>query len=143
MIDTSSPARSIAPGLFTEEAAPRLIGGRHRQTGRIVFPCPAGPEAELYDPVPLASEGTLWSWTVQRFRPKSPPYAGPDVFEPYAVGYVALAGQVIVEARLDGIAFEDLRVDMPLELALVPFAADADGTTVLTYAFRAKEEIAA
>ena len=48
----------------------------------------------------LARRGTLWSWTIQRFRPKSPPYTGPEEFEPYGVGYVELPGEVRVEARL-------------------------------------------
>lgn len=135
--------RLIADDILEAGDPPRLIGGRHRETGRITFPLPAGPEGTLYDAIPLASEGTLWSWTIQRFRPKSPPYAGPEAFEPFALGYVALADQVIVEARLEGIAFDALRVDMPVTLTLVPFATDPDGTTVLTYAFRATGEMAA
>ena len=135
--------RLIDDGIIMAGVPPRLIGGRHRETGRITFPLPSGPDDKLYEPIPLAADGTLWSWTVQRFRPKSPPYAGPEAFEPYAVGYVALADQLIVEARLDGIPFDQLRVDMPVTMALVPFATDPDGTTVLTYAFRAKTETAA
>jgi uncharacterized OB-fold protein len=39
----------------------------------------------------LARRGTLWTWTIQCFRPKSPPYAGDaESFEPYGVGYVEL-----------------------------------------------------
>jgi uncharacterized OB-fold protein len=49
--------------------------------------------------VPLARTGTLWTYTVQGFRPKSP-YDGPEEFSPYAVGYVDL-GEVLVESRLD------------------------------------------
>jgi uncharacterized OB-fold protein len=135
--------RLIDDNIITADAPPHLIGGKHRETGRITFPLPSGPDGALYDPMPLSTDGTLWSWTVQRFRPKSPPYAGPEAFEPYAVGYVALADQLIVEARLDGIPFDRLRVDMPVTMALVPFATDPDGTTVLTYAFRAHEETAA
>lgn len=135
--------RLIADDIIMAGDPPRLVGGRHRETGRITFPLPAGPESLLYDSLPLAPDGTLWSWTVQRFRPKSPPYAGPEAFEPFAVGYVALADQVIVEARLDGIPFDALCVDMPVTLALIPFATDPDGTIVLTYAFRATEELAA
>jgi uncharacterized OB-fold protein len=101
----------------------------------MVFPCPEGSEAALYDPVELGREGTLWSWTIQRFRPKSPPYAGPEAFEPFALGYVALPGETIVEARLTGVAFDAIRVGMGLSLTMVPFAEDADGTVVLTYAF--------
>jgi uncharacterized OB-fold protein len=89
--------RAIAEGLFTEEAPPRLIGGRERVSGRIVFPCPLG---DAFEPFPLARDGVLWSWTVQRFRPKTPPYAGPDAFAPWIVAYVELPGQVIVETRL-------------------------------------------
>lgn len=132
--------RLIADDIIQPGSPPRLVGGRHRQSGRIVFPCPSGPEGALYEAIPLAREGTLWSWTIQRFRPKSPPYAGPEAFQPYAVGYVALDGQVIVEARLEGIAFEALRVGMPLTLALVPFNTDPDGTVVLTYAFGPSQE---
>ena len=127
--------RPIAAGLFDEGSSPRLRGGRHRQTGRIVFPCPQGDERALYDDVRLASTGTLWSWTIQRFRPKSPPYAGPEAFEPFALGYVALAGQTIVQARLTGMAFDAILIGMALQLTTLPFATDSDGTTVLTYAF--------
>ncbi len=127
--------RPIAAGLFDEGASPRLRGGRHRQTGRFVFPCPQGGERDSYDEVRLASTGTLWSWTIQRFRPKSPPYTGPEAFEPFALGYVALAGQTIVEARLTGMAFDAIRIGMALRLTTLPFATDPDGTTVLIYAF--------
>jgi uncharacterized protein len=130
-----TPTRPLAEGLVTPGAPPRLIGGRHRETGRMVFPMPGGGEAAGFDPVALSATGTLWSWTVQRFRPKSPPYAGPDAFEPFALGYVELPGELIVEARLTGIAFDALKVGLPLRLAVIPFAADPDGTVVTTFAF--------
>jgi uncharacterized OB-fold protein len=127
--------RLIADGVFTPAPAPQLFGGRHLETGRIVFPCPKGVEAPLFEVIALPRKGTLWSWTVQRFRPKSPPYAGPEDFEPFALGYVALPGHVIVESRLTGIAFDALQIGMALRLTTVPFSTDADGTVVLTYAF--------
>lgn len=116
--------RAIAEGLFTEETPPRLIGGRERASRRIVFPCPPG---DTFEPVPLAREGTLWSWTVQRFRPKSPPYAGPDAFAPWIVAYVELPGEVIVQARLVDVAPDDVRIGMGVRLAptlLDPHTAD-------------------
>ena len=134
MVDTLSTARPIAPGLFTDEAAPRLIGGRHRETGRIVFPRPDGAEGELYEPIPLARQGTLWSWTVQRFRPKTPPYLGPAAFEPFAVGYIELANEVIIQAPLTNLPFDALAIGMPLELVLLPLPRD-DGPAVIAYAF--------
>ncbi|MDE2597071.1 MAG: OB-fold domain-containing protein [Sphingomonadales bacterium] len=127
--------RAIAPGLFTEESQPRLVGGRNRATGRIVFPCPPGND---YEPYPLGREGTLWSFTVQRYRPKSPPYAGPEAFEPWAVGYVELPGETMVEARLAHVAFADIRIGMELALTFVPLdPAAAD--PVMIHAFQPKD----
>lgn len=128
----------IAEGLFElADGAPRLIGGRRKRDGITVFPMPAGPEGRLYDPVRLAAEGTLWSFTVQRFRPKSPPYAGADddrSFRPFALGYVELAGQIIVESRLKVADFADLKIGMPMRMTEVAFPTVADPDTV-TYAF--------
>ncbi len=107
--------------LWTDGAKPALIGGRDPETGRIVFPC-----AEGFDPVPLQRDGVIWSWTVQRFAPKSPPYAGPVPFAPFALAYVELPGEVIVESRLDGLAFDALKVGLPVTLRIVPFG---DGQT--------------
>lgn len=117
-----SGMRIIADNLLTNEEPPRLVGGRDRTTGRIVFPCPAD---ERFEPYPLKREGVLWSYTVQRFRPKSPPYEGPEAFEPWALGYVELADEAIVEARIDGVAFDAIQIGMSLELALVPLDASA------------------
>ena len=127
--------RPIAQGVLTDEQPPRLIGGRDRETGRIVFPMPAGGEAERYDAVPLAREGTIWSWTVQRFPPKAPPYAGPEAFEPFALAYVELPGEVIVESRLTGFAFDRLTCGLPVRLTTIPFVEASDGTMLTTYAF--------
>ena len=70
--------------------------------------------------------------------PKSPPYAGSaDDFEPYGVGYVELAEEVRVEARLTESDPERLRIGMPMELVLIP-APGPDGG--LTYAFAPTED---
>jgi uncharacterized protein len=126
--------RPIADGLWTDADPPALIGGRQLATGRIVFPCPVA--ADGFEPVVLARTGRVWSYTIQRFPPKSPPYAGPEPFEPFALAYVELPGEVIVEARLVDVGFDELRTGLPVELAVVPFRTDPDGTTVTTYAFR-------
>jgi uncharacterized protein len=108
----------IAPGLWTDEDEPQLIGGQHKENGRFVFPMPDGDAANAYDAVQLAREGTLWSWTVQGFEPKAP-YAGATPFAPYGVGYVELAGQVIVETRLT--VTTGLTIGMPMRLVIEPF----------------------
>ena len=118
----------IAPGLFTDEAVPRLIGGKHRQSGRVVFPCPPGDD---YAPLPLGRKGRLWSFTIQRYRPKSPPYAGPLAFAPWPVAYVELPDETIVEARLTNIAFDDIRIGMPLALTFVPLDPEVIGSPMI------------
>jgi uncharacterized protein len=120
--------RPIAEGLLTDENPPRLIGGRNRVTGRIVFPCP--PSAE-FEPYPLKREGILWSYTIQRYRPKSPPYAGPEAFKPWPVAYVALEGETMVEARLSNVEFDAIKIGMKLEFAPVPLDPDATDTCLI------------
>jgi uncharacterized OB-fold protein len=127
--------RPIAEGLFTEEAQPRLIGGRDRTTGRIVFPCPSNAQFEAW---PLQRTGKIWSYTIQRYRPKSPPYAGPEAFKPWPVAYIELPGEVIVEGRLTGIDFDQIRIGMPVELTLIPLDPDA-AESVLIHAFKPVE----
>jgi len=131
--------RPLAEGLYrVVDGAPRLLGGRRKSDGKYAFPLPQGGDAALYDPVELASEGTLWSYTVQRFRPKTP-YAGPDgaAFRPYAVGYVELPGQIIVESHIATDDFNALKIGLPVRLTLIPFRQDPDGTQVMIYGFEA------
>lgn len=121
-------SRPIAAGLWTDEADPRLIAGRRLADGVLMFPMPSGVEADGYEAVPLPRNGKLWSWTIQSFRPKSPPYAGPEAFQPYAIGYVALGDMLIVEGRLTRV--EGLEIGMDMTLTFLPFG---DGR--VTYAF--------
>lgn len=124
----------IADRLFDirPDGGPVLLAGRDRSDGRLVFPLPL--DVDRFDRFELPDRGSLWSFTIQRFRPKSPPYAGPEAFHPYAVGYVALGDAIIVESRLVGAEFEDLHIGMALRLTLEPFVL-ATGETRLTYAF--------
>lgn len=119
----------IAADLWTEEAQPRLIGGR-LPSGKIVFPFPqgdSGRDAEVY---PLSRNGTLWSWTRQDFKPKEP-YDGPEAFEPFLLGYVELPGEVIVETRIVDAKLEELKLGMKMEFVIAPF-----DDRRATYAFR-------
>lgn len=80
----------------------RLVGARCTACGTHTFPAQAGcPRcgAGTEDAV-LPTEGTVWSWTVQRIAPK-PPFVHEGEYEPFTVAYVDL-GVVKVEGRLAG-----------------------------------------
>ena len=130
----------VADGLFTWPAdEPALIGSRCLPCGVTTFPaqaaCPRCTSTEVTRHL-LPRQGTLWTYTIQGFRPKSPPYEGPEEFAPYAVGYVELPGEVKVEALLVDVDHGALRIGLPMELAIVPFRSGVDGSARVTYSFR-------
>lgn len=122
----------VAEGLFTWPSdEPRLIGSK--SAGRYSFPARQGDE-EVF----LSRRGTLWGFTTQQFRPPSPPYDGDDTaetFEPYAIGYVELPDELLVQARFTVADPARLSVGQLMELRIVPYTTRKDGTQVLTYAF--------
>lgn len=129
---------AVADGLFTWPSDdPRLIGSRCRECGTATFPkqlsCPRCTGRDVEETL-LPSEGTLYTWTVQAFQPKSP-YLGPEPFEPYGVGYIELAGAVRVEARLTEADPERLCIGDAMRLVIVPFRTDDQGREVMTFAF--------
>ena len=130
---------AVADNIFVERAdGVRLIAGRRKGDGEMRFPMPRGADAALYDPVELAPVGKLWSYTVQRFRPKTPPYIGADdekSFVPFALGYVEFAGQVIAEGRILVDDPSALKIGLPMKVAIEAFPTSTRGE-VATYAFR-------
>ena len=114
-----------------------LHAARDMESGRLVYPPPTDVERFRLEPLPR--DGTLWSWTVQRFRPKSPPYAGSEAFEPYAVGYVALGDALIVEGRLTGAGLDGYRIGMPMTVVAQRFER-LDGGVQTTFAFAPTEQ---
>lgn len=136
---------AIAPTLFAvgsldEAAGPRLLGARRRADGKLHFPCPPNLDPAEWGIEELPVNGTLWSFTVQRFRLKSPPYAGPEAFTPYAVGYIELPGAIIIESRIVRVPFERLRIGMSMRLATEPIALS--GEVRISFAFTSREDAA-
>lgn len=138
-------AKPIAEGLFVDAGGEvRLLGSECGQCGVVTFPkqasCPRCTSLDVSDRL-LGRRGTLWSWTIQCFPPKSPPYAveDPDAFEPFGVGYIELPDEVRVEARLTIADPEQLRIGMPMELTLIP-APSVAPSDVMTYAFGPADE---
>ena len=132
---------AVADGIFEiRDGKPVLLGSRCTNCDNHMFPRQSGCPRCLFneqEDVELATQGTLWTWTVQAFPPKAPPYLGPvgDDFEPYGVGYVELPGQLRVEGRLTIADPEKLQIGMNMELVLDPLTIDEDGNQVVTYAF--------
>jgi uncharacterized OB-fold protein len=132
---------AFAPEVFTWPAeAPQLIGGRCADCGSVTFPVPpscarcGSVEVERHL---LPRRGRLWTFTTQGFLPKEP-YAGGETvetFEPFGVGLVQLGDEVKVEGRLTENDPAELAFDMEVELVIVPFRTDDDGTQIMTFAF--------
>jgi uncharacterized OB-fold protein len=134
--------KPVAAGLIAgTPAEPRLIGSRCRGCGTVAFPRQASCQTCMSEDVEehlLARTGPLWTWTIQCFPPKSPPYAGSaDDFQPYGVGYVELGGEVRVEGILTESDPDQLVIGMAMELTLIPAPGRSDA---MTFAFKPEAE---
>lgn len=132
----------IAEGLFTWPAAePALLCSRCTHCGIASFPasesCMAcsGQDVNIEE---LPGRGTLWTWTVQRFMPKTPYNSGetPESFKPYGVGYVELPGGVRVEGRLTENDPEKLLIGMPMEVVFDTYRTEENGDEVINFFFQ-------
>lgn len=138
--------KAIDPTISTwPDESPQLIGSGCGACGATVFPrqshCPKCSKAEMSD-VLLPRQGTVVAWTTQGFPPGAP-YAGPTGkdFVPFGVGLVQLGlgddAVVRVEGRLTENDPAKLRTGMEVELTMIPFATDAEGNEIITFAFQA------
>jgi uncharacterized OB-fold protein len=132
----------IAEGLFTWPAAkPALLGSRCRHCGIASFPaaesCMAcsGQDVAIEE---LPGRGTLWTWTIQQFMPKTPYKSNEtaQTFRPYGVGYVELPGGVRVEGRLTENDPQKLRIGMPMEVVFEPYRTEDNGDEVISFFFK-------
>lgn len=132
----------VTEGVFTWPSdEPHLLGSRCVSCGNHMFPRQSGcPKCtgETTEDVELGTRGTLWTWTVQGFPPKAPPYVGddnPKTFTSFGVGYIELPGEVKVEARLTEADPEKLKIGMAMEMVIIPLATDEMGNEIVTFAF--------
>lgn len=90
----------------------QLTGVRCEKCGELAIPpkelCPACGE-RAWQPVPLAGEGTIASFTVIRVAPRA--YAA-DV--PYAIAAVKLKEGVSLLGRIEDIPLEKLAIGLPV-----------------------------
>ena len=132
---------AFAPDVFTWPAdEPQLIGGRCGECATVTFPiqssCARCGSLDVHQHL-LPRQGTLWTFTTQEFLPKEPYASGEtlETFRPYGVGMVQLGDEVRVEARLTEADSAKLRIGMDVQLVVVPFRTEPDGTEIMTYAF--------
>jgi uncharacterized OB-fold protein len=137
--DAQPVGRMIDEQLGTfENGQLRLWGSRCASCGTVTFPqqdsCPSCTRGGA-EPFPLPRVGRLWSWTVQGFPPKSPPYAGSaEHFQPFGVGYVELGGELRVESILTTADPDALAIGMAMRLVAIPVVG-RDGEGLVTFAF--------
>ena len=137
--------KALAPEISTwPQENPQLIGSKCGSCAAVVFPsqdrCPQCSAGEMAE-VTLPRRGTLVAWTTQGFAPGAP-YIGPTGkdFVPFGVGLVQLGlgdeAVVRVEGRLTENDPAKLEWGMDVELTMIPFATDADGNEIVTFAFQ-------
>jgi scaffold protein (connect acetoacetyl-CoA thiolase and HMG-CoA synthase) len=110
---------------------PALLGGRCVSCSQLSFPrerfcayCGAeGPEL-----TPLATRGTIYSWTIVRFAP--PGYSG-EV--PFGVGIVELDDGIRITSTLSAEPLESLRVGATAAFRILEVATDDGPVTSWTY----------
>jgi uncharacterized OB-fold protein len=115
----------------------RIVAGTCGACETVTFPfrerCPACGASEVAETL-LPERGTLWTWTIQGFEPKSPPYVPDGEFAPFAVGYVEFPGYLRVEGRLTESDPARLRIGMPMRVVTYDHAG------ALSYAFAPDHE---
>ena len=135
----------LHPGLFSWPSKnPELLGSRCLKCGEYAFPSQDSCRAcgsEQTEIVGLGHSGTLWTWTVQSFMPKSPYLTDetPETFRPYGVGYVELPCGLKVESRLRENSPDSLAIGLDMKLEIIPVRRNDEGTQLMTFQFCAAE----
>ncbi|WP_420429209.1 Zn-ribbon domain-containing OB-fold protein [Algiphilus sp.] len=137
---SGATTRPALEGYLTErDGLPHLLGSRCIACGTYYFPrldsfCrnPACDSTDFED-VALSRSGTLWSFTNAAYQPPAPYIPVKDPYEPFAIAAVELEreGMIVLGQCAEGIAVEDLRVGMPMELIVETLFSDEDGDALV------------
>ncbi|MCK0517378.1 Zn-ribbon domain-containing OB-fold protein [Williamsia sp. DF01-3] len=120
----------IAENLFVEDGDEvRLLVSTSSTSPHLVFPAEPGR-----DVISLNTEGRLYTWTSQEFRPPAPPYIGPEQFTRFGVGYVDFPEGVRVEGRLTTCDPAELAIGQRMRTVVIPFGE------AVTFAFEPVED---
>lgn len=122
---STKPLAPAIEGWHTMSSKPHLIGTQCSECGTYFFPkqnhyC-KNPQCEStqFEEVELSRTGKIWSYTNACYKPPAP-FVAPEPFEPYAIAAVQLDKEqmVVLGQVVTGVAVEDLKVGMPMELVL-------------------------
>jgi len=86
----------------------------------------------------LPSRGTLWTWTIQRFMPKTPYHSNEtaETFQPYGVGYLELPGGVRVEGRLTENDPDKIQIGMAMDVVFDTWRTEENGDEIISFFFK-------
>ena len=113
--------------------APHLIGSRCCDCGSYYFPpqrsfC-KNPDCQSndFEDLPLSRQGKLWSYTNACYTPPQP-YVAAEPFLPFSIGAVELEKEkmIVLGQMIEGVSPGQLKVGMPVELALEPLHRQDD-----------------
>ena len=125
-------------GWMVADGQAALLGSQCKDCQSYFFPkemffC-RNPDCKSSDfqEVALSQRGTLWSYTNNCYPPPKP-YMAPDPFVPYIVAAVELDKEkmVVLGQVVEGVAIEDLKVGMPMELALGQLYEDEENEYIV------------
>ena len=135
MKDTAITA-VVAEALALDEAAPALLGTRCGDCGSLYYPrvvsC-RNPECDDKHVLlaRITGRGTLYSFTIQRYRP--PALFALEPWQPYALGLVDVEDGLRIMGIVDA-PTGDIRIGMPLRLSTLVLNDKAEDA-VVTYSF--------
>lgn len=134
---SDKPLAPAIEGWHTMGAKPHLIGTQCTACDTYFFPRQSqycrNPQCESTDfrEVELSRRGHIWSYTNACYQPPAP-FVAAEPFEPYAIAAVQLEKEqmVILGQVVEGIGTEELKVGMPVELALEPLHETEDDVKI-------------
>lgn len=109
-----------------------LMATRCIDCNKVFFPpktvCPRCFDGKLEE-VPLSSKGTLYTYALSVMGPT-------DLTKPFIMGFIDLPEQIKLYTLITGCQYEDLKVDMPMEMVIEEIKKDSDGSSIAGYKFR-------
>ncbi|MEZ5689196.1 MAG: OB-fold domain-containing protein [Caenibius sp.] len=136
---TGAELSFVVDGLVEEGAdGTHLLGSRCNGCNTLYFPqmasCPnPACQTKVLRPETLPREGTLYSYTIQRYQP--PALFRMRNWKPYVLGLVDMGEGVRVMGMLAGVEEDELEIGMSLQVVTEPLFDDPERGAVATYKF--------